>query len=327
MTKGYWQIPIDRQSRKFTAFQAGANLYEFNCMPFGLKNAPATFNRMMAQLFGHRPDIAYFFDDVLIYNCSWGSHMKSFQEILQIFKDNNLVIRPKKTFCGFSRVDFLGHTVGCGSLKPLSDNVQKILNIKIPKTKKHVKSVIGLINFYAKFIPNVATILLPLIELTKKCKPDRIVWTDECRNALADVQTRLNREFELILPNLCEKFFVQTDASGVGIGGVLLQKKEDLLRPCLFASRKLLPQETRYSVIERECLALVWTLRKLSRYLLGRQFVLMTDHRPLLHIEKDKSVNARVCRWSLLLQEYKFTIYFVKGRDNTVADYLSRNVS
>ena len=237
--------------------------------------------------------------------------MRSFREILQIFKDNNLVIRPKKTFCCFSRVDFLGHTVGCGSLRPLSDNVQKILNIQTPKTKKQVKSVIGLINFYAKFIPNVATILLPLIDLTKKCKPDRVVaWTDECRNALADVQTILNRKFELILPNLNETFFVQTDASSVGVGGVLLQKKEDVLHPCLFASRKLLPQETRYSVIERECLSLVWTLQKFSRYLIGRHFILMTDHRPLLHIEKDKSVNARVCRWSLLLQQYQFCLLY-----------------
>ena len=93
--------------------------------------------------------------------------MKSFEEILQIFKDNNLVIRQKKTFCVFSRVDFFGHTVGCGSIKPISDNVQKILNIIIPKTKKHVKGVICLLNFHGKFIPNPATILLPLFELTQ----------------------------------------------------------------------------------------------------------------------------------------------------------------
>ena len=106
MTKGYWQIPIQQQCRKYTAFQAGSGLYEFNCMPFGLKNAPATFNRMMSKLFGHRTDIVYFFDDVLIYSCSWSDHVKSFGEILGIFKQNNLVVRPRKTFCGFSRIDF-----------------------------------------------------------------------------------------------------------------------------------------------------------------------------------------------------------------------------
>ena len=121
-------------------------------------------------------------------------------------------------------------------------------------------------HFSKIFKDNGNSIVKPLIDLTKKCKPDKVVvWTDECRNALADVQTILNRKFELILPNLNETFFVQTDASSVGVGGVLLQKKEDLLHPCLFASRKLLPQETRYSVIERECLALVWTLQKFSR--------------------------------------------------------------
>ena len=165
-----------------------------------------------------------------------------------------------------------------------------------------------------------------LIDDTQKCKPVRIVWMDECQNALTDLQTRLNTQFELILPDLSQKFYVQTDASGVGIGGVLLQRREDLLQPCLFVSRKLLPQETRYSVIERECLALVWVLGKFSRYLLGRQFTLMTDHRPLLHMDKEKSVNSRICRWSLLLQEFQFGIEFIKGRDNIVADGLSRGL-
>lgn len=324
LTKGYWQIPIQQQCRMYTAFQAGSGLYEFNCMPFGLKNAPATFSRMMAKLFGHRTDIVYFFDDVLIYSCSWSEHVKSFGAILGILSQNNLVVRPKKTFCGFSRIDFLGYTIGNGVITPLSDNVTKILNIQQPKTKKQVKSIIGLVNFYAKFIPNISTVLLPLFKLTEKCKPDRIVWTDECCKALTHIQTQLNSQLWLVLPDLSKSFFVQTDASGIGIGGVLLQQHGEHLHPCLYASRKLLPQETRYSVIERECLALIWTLSKFARYLLGNKFILMTDHRPLTHIGKQRSVNSRVCRWSLLLQQFDFSIQFIKGSENFIADYLSR---
>ena len=129
----------------------------------------------------------------------------------------------------------------------------------------------------------------------------------------------------LVLPDLSKSLFVQTAASGIGIGGVLLQQHGEHLQPCLYASRKLLPQETRYSVIERECLALIWTLNKFARYLLGNEFVLMTDHRPLIHIGRQKSVNSRVCRWSLLLQQFDFKIQFIKGSENFVADYLSRN--
>ena len=157
------------------------------------------------------------------------------------------------------------------------------------------------------------------------CKPDKIVWTDECTDALTHIQTQLKSQLRLVLPDLSKFFFVQTDASGIGIGGVLLQRHGEHLQPCLFASRKLLPQETRYSVIERECLALIWTLSKFARYLLGKRFLLMTDHRPLTHIGKEKSINSRVCRWSLLLQEFDFQVDFIKGSENIIADYLSRN--
>ena len=135
----------------------------------------------------------------------------------------------------------------------------------------------------------------------------------------------MNLNLKLILPDLSKPFFVQTDASGVGLGGTLMQQRGDLLQPCLYVSRKLLDREIRYSVIERECLAIVWTLQKFKRYLLGRQFLLQTDHRPLKFINSSKSQNARICRWSLLLQEFDFRIDYIKGAENQIADFLSRN--
>ena len=325
LTKGYWQVPIAEDSRKYTAFQAGSKLYEFNTMAFGLKNAPATFNRMMAKLLGHRDDVVYFFDDVLIFSDTWAEHIKSIREILAIFVHNNLAIRPLKSEFGYFQVGFLGHLVGNGLLKPLPDNVSKILSIKIPKTKKQVRSIIGLINYYAKFMPDTAVSLIPLFKLTEKGMPDKVVWTDCCQKALIDIQFRINNNLKLFLPDISKMFYVQTDSSLVGIGGVLLQSHNEHLRPCLFLSRKLLERETRYSTIERECLGLVWTLQKLSRYLLQKRFILYTDHRPFVYMQKNRTINSRICRWSLILQNFDFTIEHVNGRDNVVADFLSRN--
>ena len=192
-------------------------------------------------------------------------------------------------------------------------------------TKKQVRSIIGLVNYYAKFIPNLSSTLIPLYKLTEKGMPERVGWTDQCENAITYIQTQLNTRPLLILPDLSQQFYVQTDASGVGLGATLLQLREGKLHPCLFLSRKLEDRETRYSIIERECLSIVWSLQKLSRYLLGRRFVLQTDHRPLRYINDGKTLNARICRWALILQQFDFRIEFIAGSSNSVADFLSRN--
>ena len=138
LTKGYWQIEIDNHSRHFTAFQAAGELYQFKRMAFGLKNAPMTFNRLMNRLLGHRSDVVFFFDDVTIFHCNWDEHITALYEVFDIFRSNNLTIKPSKTEIAFHEIQFLGHMIGGGVLKPMSDNVGKILSINIPKTKKNM---------------------------------------------------------------------------------------------------------------------------------------------------------------------------------------------
>ena len=327
MTKGYWQIEIAESDRHFTAFQAAGELYQFKRMAFGLKNAPMTFNRLMNRLIGQRTDTSFFFDDIIVFHSDWNSHVQALHEIFNNFKNNSLTVKPSKTEIAFPEIQFLGHTIGKGLLKPISENIGKILSIQIPKTKKQVRGIIGLVNFYAKFVPNIADLLSPLHELTKKGQPERVMWGEECQASLGRIQKVISSEPALIVPDIDGLFFVQTDASGSGLGCVLLQMREGSLRPCRFHSRKLLPRETRYAVIEREALAIVWGLQKLSRFLLGTEFVLQTDHAPLTCITGGRTQNARLTRWALILQQFNFKIEYIKGVRNNVADYLSRFIS
>ena len=163
-------------------------------------------------------------------------------------------------------------------------------------------------------------------ELTKKGQPEKVTWGEECQASLGKIQELISSEPALLVPDIDALFFVQTDASGSGLGCVLLQMRDGSLRPCRFHSRKLFPRETRYAVIEREALAIVWGLQKLSRFLLGTEFVLQTDHAPLTCITGGRTQNARLTRWALILQQFSFKIEYIQGVRNNVADYLSRFV-
>ena len=327
LTKGYWQVKMAKDSQKYTAFTTENGLYEFIKMPFGLTNCPATFHKLMYKLLHHRLDCLYFFDDVVIFHNNINDHVEALDEILNIFSINGLTIRPTKTEIAYNTVPFLGFLVGQGNLQPIDENVNKILTIVVPQTKKHVRSIIGLVNFYSKFIPHLATLLAPLSNLIVKERPDKVKWTDECQKSINMIQNIINNNPVLILPNMDKTFYVQTDASNIGIGAALLQSQDDTLRPCMYVSRKLLAREGNYATVEKECLAVVWALSKLSRFLLGSSFYIMTDHKALQFLRSAKSKNSRIFRWSLTLENFDYKIMYLPGNQNVLADFLSRNFS
>jgi phospholipid-translocating ATPase len=173
-------------------------------------------------------------------------------------------------------------------------------------------------------VPNFATLTAPLTELTKQNKR-QIVWTAECADALIKIQQILSLSPVLLLPRVDQQFIVRTDASSVGVGAVLMQESHGDIHPVLYASRKLLEREQRYSTIERECLAIIWAISKFAKYLWGTYFVLQTDHKPLVYLRTSSFKNSRLMRWALALQEFTFEIESLPGSANVLADLLSRS--
>ena len=327
LAKGYWQILVLPEDRPKTAFATHQGLFQFIRMPFGLVSAPAVFARMMRML--HLTDLSAenFFDDILVHSASWSDHLHHVRNVLDRLKSYGLTARPSKILAGFQSLEFLVHVVGSGVLRPDESKTEKILQVSTPTTKKQVRSLLGLLSFYRRYIPGFASVAAPLTDLTKEsgrsCRS--IHWTPDCASALQEIQDILSRKPVLLLPRLDLPFVLQTDASSTGLGTVLLQEFEDSLHPVCFASRKLLDREKRYSTIERECLAIVWAVHKFFRFLWGVRFVLQTDHRPLTYLRTSNFKNSRIMRWALSLQEFSFEVLPVSGQANVFADLLSRS--
>ena len=298
LARGYWQVPMQKESRPLTAFTTPFGLFQFRVMPFGLHGAPATFQRMMDNLLGDcTAYAAAYLDDVVIHSTTWEEHIRHLTDVLQRLKEAGLTIRPKKCQFGMDRCSYLGHVVGNGEVRPEETKVQAVRDFPPPTTKRRVRAFLGLTGYYRKFIPDYAEIAAPLTDLTKKTAPNRVNWSEECNRSFASLKDRLCTEPILRSPDFDREFILQTDASDRGIGAVLSQTDEDgVEHPIAFHSRKLIPREERYSTVEKECLAIKAATHNFRVYLLGRQFTIQTDHRALEWLDRLKDNNARLTR-------------------------------
>ncbi|GFN97906.1 retrovirus-related pol polyprotein from transposon opus [Plakobranchus ocellatus] len=306
------------------AFQTTQGLMEFNYMPFGLSTAACTFQRAMLDTLGKLPFVVSYFDDVLIFSKSWEEHLEHIEKTLSALREAGFTAKPSKTIVGCEHINFLGHIVGKGQLKPDENKTEKIRNLKVPTTKKEVRSVLGLLSYYRRFVHNFSAIAQPLTELTNKSSPNKIIWTPECQESWDAIKKCLTSEPILKVPDPSKPFVVQTDASNKAIAGTLLQQHEGTLHPCFYASRILKDRERNYAIIELEMLAIIFALDNFSKYLLMKPFLIQTDHAPLSFLKENKSKNARLTRWALAIQQYSFSVQHIKGSNNILSDTLSR---
>ncbi len=326
LTKGYWQIPLSPLYKEKPAFTTPFGLHQFVTLPFGLFGAPATFQRLMDRIL--RPNAAYaaaYLDDIIIYSNDWQRHMEHLRAVLRALRGAGLTANPKKCAVGCVEVRYLGFHLGHGQVRPQINKTAAVATCPRPKTKKEVRQFLGLAGYYRRFVPNYSDLTSPLTDLTKKEAPDPVQWTELCQQAFTQVKAALCGGLFLHSPDFSLPFLLQTDASDRGLGAVLAQEIEGEERPVLYISRKLSKRETMYSTIEKECLAIRWAVLTLRYYLLGREFTLCSDHAPLQWLHRMNDTNARITRWHLALQPFKFKVIHRPGVQMAVADFLSRN--
>lgn len=307
-------------SKKYTPFSTPQGHYHYNRMPFGSKNAPATFQRMMnTALRGLINKHCFvYLDDIIIFGQSIEEHNSNLAILLQRLRELGLKIQPDK--CEFLKpeLEYLGHIVTAEGVKPNPKKLEAVSNFKQPRNPTDIKSFLRLAGYYRKFIRNFSKIAKPLTELTKKETPFH--WTDKTQEAFQTLKDKLCSSPVLKFPDYAKQFTLTTDASNEGIGAILSQDGH----PCCYISRTLNPPERNYSTTEKELLAIVWAVKRLRQYLLGRKFLIRTDHQALKWLQNCKDPSSRFMRWRLKLEEYEYDIDYTKGKDNTAADALSR---
>ena len=325
MLKGYWQVPLTQRAREISAFVTPRGLYQYKVMPFGMKNAPATFQRMVNKLVRDIDGCEGYIDDVVIFSDNWSDHIRQIKRFFQIMREAKLTINLMKSEFGKATVKYLGHIVGQGQVRPLDAKIQTIVKYPIPTSRKELARFLGMAGYYRNFCLNFSEIAAPLTNLlSKKVK---FVRTDDCQLAFDKVKLLLQKSPVLKSPDYEKPFKLIIDSSDVGTGSVLVQEASDGLDHTVsYFSKKFLKYQKNYSVVEKETLGLVLALEHFDVYLGSTPFKIKvyTDHNPLTFLKTMKNKNQRLVRWSLALQEYNLEIQHIPGSENVVADALSR---
>lgn len=246
LCKGYWQVPLTESSKDLTTFRVPSGLFRFRVMSFGLHGAPATFQRLVDEVLRGAEDYAAaYIDDIVIFSRTWEEHVQHLADVFQRIQSAGLVINAKKCHIAKPEVQYLGYVIGGGGIHPQVGKVEAIAASPLPNTKRRLRSFLGLIGWYCRLIPNFSSRSAVLTDMTRKCSPVKVKWTQESENAFKDLKNCLCQEPVLQCPDFTLPFTVQTDASGVGLGAVLLQGEEGNQLPVQYISRKLFPRETR----------------------------------------------------------------------------------
>lgn len=327
---GYWQIEIEEQHKHITAFICEFGQFEWNRMSFGLCNAPATFQRFMNSIFRKvlYKSVLIYLDDVIIFSKTLEEHAKHIEEVLQILETHRLKLKLSKCFFAQLELEFLGFIINALGVRPDGKKIEAVQNYPEPRSQKELQSLLGLANYYRRFVRGYAEIAHPLTELTRK--NIEWVWGDEQRNAFNRIKTILTSRPLLSYPDFSREFIIQTDASGYGLGAVLSQMQrsphsdEEVEVVIAYASRHLNERERKWSTTEKECLAIIYAVTVFRPYVYGRVFTCVTDHRPLEWLMSKKEPTGKLERWALKLQEYQMKIGYRSGLSNQNADCLSR---
>ena len=325
LASGFWQIPMDPSTRHKAAFITHNGVYEWSRMPFGLKNAPMTFQMVMGQVLRELnwKHVLCYIDDILVFSSNFQEHLVHLDIVFQKLREAGLTLKSEKCHFAVEKVLYLGHIITTDGVKVDASKTDAVRNYARPKTQKDVRSFLGLCNYYRRFIQNFAKIATPLNQLLQKDVPFK--WSEKCEEAFQKLKDMLITAPMLRYPNMNAPFILSTDASGTAIGYILGQKASDGKEMVVaYGGRSLRPDERKYTVSEQECLAVVEGIKAYKEYLSFQKFTVYTDHQALKWLNSIKDPSTRLGRWAILLQEYQYEIVHKQGKVHQNADALSR---
>ncbi|XP_060810148.1 uncharacterized protein K02A2.6-like [Amyelois transitella] len=329
LSQAYNQLVLSEASREYTVINTHRGLFKYNRLVYGLASSPGIFQKFMTDLFKNVPGVLIFYDDILIKNNSLDSHLNSVEQVFNILEKNGLKIKKEKCEFMVEQVKYLGFIINKYGVHVDSEKIKPILSMPYPTNVSELKSFLGMVNFYGKFIKNLSSVT-PLYDLLKKGKHWK--WTSSHSKVFQQIKqllcsTEVLTHFDAALDSI-----VTCDASAGGLGAILAQRGRDgRERAVAYASRALTQPERHYSQIQKEALAIIFAVDKFHQYLYGRQFRLRTDHKPLVAIFGPNTgipntAASRLQRWAIKLSAYEFEIEYVRTDKNT-ADVLSRLIS
>lgn len=328
LLKGYWQVPLTPRAAEISAFVTPDCFMQYSVMSFGLRNAPATFQRLMCKVLSGVPNCEVYLDDIVLYSSSsWSDHIQLILTVFERLRDASLTLNLAKCEFGKATVTYLGKQVGQGQVRPVEAKIQAISEFPTPRTKREVRRFLGMSGYYRSFCRNFSDVVLPLTNLLRNSMDFQ--WSVDCEAAFQNAKTLLCSAPVLAAPNFDLPFKLEVDASATGTGAVLLQEGSDGIdHPICFFSKKLLKHQLNYSTIEKEALALLLALQHFEVYIgsSAAPVLVFTDHNPLTFLTRMKNANQRLMRWSLYLQGFNLDIRYKRGSENIVADTLSRSV-
>ena len=323
LKSGFWHIPVRKADRKYTAFVFNSKLYEWNRMPFGTANAPPTFQKAMSEIFEDMEFVMVYIDDIAVLSTSQEEHERHLDAVFKRLEEHGIKIRPDKCTFGAETVEYLGFDVGADGLRVTDGYKGKIQNMPVPTDKAQLKRWIGMVQFINKFIPDCSIELKPFHRLATK----RFHWNAEYQQKFDEIKEMVQSTDILHHPDMEKEFKLYCDASIDGMGAVLTQEHDGVDVPVQFSSKVFSDTQSRWHCSEQEIFSVIYHVEKFRSFLVGRHFVVYTDHKNLQSLfNKARNYRAgKLYRWAVRLQEYEFTATHVKGKDNFVADYLSRD--
>lgn len=326
MLRGYYQIPLEESSRVYTSFATHRSQYQFKVMPFGLQGSAATYQRIMNRILSPHLDysVAYL-DDVAIFSTTWEEHLEHLGKVLESLTQAGLTGNLGKCCFAKRRVKYLGHLVGSGTHQPDPDKLKAIRDIAPPKTKKEVRSFLGLVGYFLDYVPDFAKIAKPLSDLTSKKAKDAVVWDETLNKSFEELKRRLITTPVLNTPNFSKPFIMFTDASNVAVAVCLVQSDDaGNVKPVAYASKKLNDTQRRWATCHQEAYAIIFGLQKFENWIFGVTVEVRSDHNPLAFLTNSASQSSKLQRWLLAISQYDVKVKHISGKDIPHVDALSR---